>query len=80
MPARADPSSGYRRYAEDQVKPARLAGYLRRAGMPLARIASVLAISANPVAARARGRAPFPHTRLHPGRPLSAHSAGSPLR
>src|SRR5450755_562949 len=42
VPARVDPSSGYRLYAENQVEPARLVGYLRRADMPLALIASVL--------------------------------------
>ena len=44
VPARVDPGSGYRRYAEDQVEPARLVGLLRRAGMPLAVISSVLAM------------------------------------
>ena len=42
VPAQVDPSTGYRLYAADQVEPARLVGYLRRADMPLALIASVL--------------------------------------
>jgi len=44
VPAQVDPGSGYRRYTEDQVESARLAGQLRRAGMPLAVISSVLAM------------------------------------
>lgn len=42
VPARVDPSSGYRLYTEDQVEPARLVAQLRQAGLPLALIASVL--------------------------------------
>ena len=42
LPARVDPGSGYRFYSEDQVEPARLVGNLRRAGMPLGLIASVM--------------------------------------
>ena len=41
VPARVAPRSGNRLYAENQVEPARLVGYLRRADMPLALIASV---------------------------------------
>jgi DNA-binding transcriptional MerR regulator len=41
-PAGVDPFSGYRRYAADQVQRARLIGLLRRAGMPLARVAGVV--------------------------------------
>ncbi len=44
VPAHVDPSTGYRQYAENQVETARLVGYLRRADMPLALIASVLAM------------------------------------
>ena len=43
-PAQTDPVSGYRRYSADQVEAARLAGLLRRLGMPLAAIADVLAL------------------------------------
>lgn len=50
VPARVDPSSGYRLYAENQVEQARLVGYLRRADMPLALIASALTMDG------ARGR------------------------
>jgi DNA-binding transcriptional MerR regulator len=42
VPARVDPRSGYRFYAETQVEPARLVGQLRRLDMPLAVIATVL--------------------------------------
>ncbi|MGP3987706.1 MerR family transcriptional regulator [Streptomyces sp. 3N207] len=37
-PARVDPVSGYRRYAPEQLERARLVAWLRRLGMPLARI------------------------------------------
>jgi len=45
VPAHVDAASAYRRYAEDQVEPARLVGLLRRLDMPLAVIASVLRAS-----------------------------------
>ncbi|GAB3573863.1 MerR family transcriptional regulator [Amycolatopsis endophytica] len=41
-PAAVDPVSGYRRYSPDQVERGRLIGWLRRTGMPLARIQRVL--------------------------------------
>ncbi|GAB3068819.1 DNA polymerase III subunit beta family protein [Micromonospora schwarzwaldensis] len=41
-PARVDPVTGYRWYADDQVGPARLVAGLRRVGMPLAGIAEAL--------------------------------------
>ncbi|MEV5335675.1 MerR family transcriptional regulator [Streptomyces werraensis] len=37
-PARVDPETGYRRYAPEQLERARLVAWLRRLGMPLARI------------------------------------------
>ena len=40
-PARVDPSSGYRFYAPEQLERARLVAWLRRLGMPLARIREV---------------------------------------
>ncbi|POX41599.1 hypothetical protein C3486_08680 [Streptomyces sp. Ru73] len=40
-PARVDPRSGYRFYARDQLERARLVAWLRRLGMPLARIRTV---------------------------------------
>jgi len=40
-PARVDPDSGYRRYAPEQLEQARLVAWLRRLGMPLARIREV---------------------------------------
>lgn len=42
VPARTDPTNGYRLYAEDQVERARLVALLRRVEMPLARIAAVI--------------------------------------
>lgn len=42
VPAVVDPATGYRRYAEHQIRPARLLAGLRRVGMPLADIARVL--------------------------------------
>lgn len=38
VPAAVDPVTGYRRYADDQVRAARLIAGLRRVGMPLAEI------------------------------------------
>ncbi|KIZ19053.1 MerR family transcriptional regulator [Streptomyces natalensis] len=40
-PARVDPYNGYRRYAPAQLERARLVAWLRRVGMPLARIREV---------------------------------------
>src|SRR5690349_9064838 len=40
-PARVDPASGYRLYRPDQLERARLVAWLRRLGMPLARIRTV---------------------------------------
>ncbi|HVV09124.1 MerR family transcriptional regulator [Amycolatopsis sp.] len=45
-PAVVDPSSGYRRYHPDQLEQARLVAWLRRLGMPLARIRTVCALTA----------------------------------
>src|SRR6266566_7193629 len=42
-PARVDPYSGYRFYAPAQLEQARLVAWLRRLGMPLTAIRSVLA-------------------------------------
>jgi protein phosphatase len=42
-PARVDPVTGYRLYAPAQLEQARLVAWLRRLGMPLARIRSVCA-------------------------------------
>ncbi|MFG1810939.1 MerR family transcriptional regulator [Streptomyces sp. NPDC049040] len=50
-PARVDPATGYRFYAPEQLERARLVAWLRRLGMPLARIKGVCALDA-PVAAR----------------------------
>ncbi|KQV15505.1 MULTISPECIES: MerR family transcriptional regulator [unclassified Kitasatospora] len=49
-PAWVDPQSGYRWYAEEQVRDARLIARLRRVGMPLPDISRVL--SADPAVAR----------------------------
>ncbi|WP_069466276.1 MerR family transcriptional regulator, partial [Actinacidiphila rubida] len=45
-PAQVDPDSGYRRYAPGQLEQARLVAWLRRLGMPLARIRDVCALHA----------------------------------
>lgn len=37
-PARVDPETGYRYYAAERLEQARLVAWLRRLGMPLARI------------------------------------------
>lgn len=47
-PARVDPVTGYRLYAPDQLDQARLVAWLRRLGMPLARIQHVCALDAGP--------------------------------
>lgn len=49
-PAFVDPQTGYRWYARDQVRPARLVAGLRRVGMPLAGISAVLARQGDRVA------------------------------
>ncbi|MFI7099820.1 MerR family transcriptional regulator [Streptomyces sp. NPDC050161] len=51
-PARVDPANGYRRYAPAQLEAARLVAWLRRLGMPLARIREVCALP-HPAAADA---------------------------
>ncbi|MEV1020506.1 MerR family transcriptional regulator [Streptomyces sp. NPDC050264] len=43
-PARVDPATGYRMYAPEQLERARLVAWLRRLGMPLARIRQVCAM------------------------------------
>ncbi|GAA3835201.1 MerR family transcriptional regulator [Streptomyces phyllanthi] len=50
-PARVDPETGYRYYAAEQLERARLVAWLRRLGMPLARIRKVCALD-GPTAAR----------------------------
>ncbi len=50
-PARVDPDTGYRYYAGGQLERARLVAWLRRLGMPLARIRHVCALD-GPAAAR----------------------------
>ncbi|WP_341721355.1 MerR family transcriptional regulator [Micromonospora sp. FIMYZ51] len=42
VPAWVDPVTGYRRYTDDQVAPARLVAGLRRVGMPVAEIAQAV--------------------------------------
>ncbi|CCH31356.1 MerR family transcriptional regulator [Actinosynnema sp. NPDC047251] len=53
-PARVDPRSGYRFYSPDQLERARLVAWLRRLGMPLARIRSVCALDRAGAAAEVR--------------------------
>jgi PPM family protein phosphatase len=50
-PARVDPTTGYRRYAPAQLEQARLVVWLRRLGMPLARIRELNALD-GPAAAQ----------------------------
>lgn len=45
-PAVVDPSNGYRRYAPEQLEQARLVAWLRRIGMPLAEIRTVVELPA----------------------------------
>ncbi|MFF0739735.1 MerR family transcriptional regulator [Streptomyces sp. NPDC004111] len=53
-PARVDPDTGYRFYAPEQLDRARLVAWLRRLGMPLARIRHVCALDAAGAAAEVR--------------------------
>lgn len=53
-PARVDPLSGYRLYSPDQVERARLVAWLRRLGMPLARIRGVCGLPPDRAAAEVR--------------------------
>ncbi|MCT2545737.1 MULTISPECIES: MerR family transcriptional regulator [Streptomyces] len=53
-PARVDPVTGYRLYAPEQLEQARLVAWLRRLGMPLARIRHVCALEAGPAAQEVR--------------------------
>ncbi|MGP3735026.1 MerR family transcriptional regulator [Streptomyces sp. GDS52] len=59
-PARVDPVTGYRSYAPEQLDRARLVAWLRRLGMPLARIQHVCTLEAGPAAQEIRAfRAQF---------------------
>ncbi|GGU92533.1 hypothetical protein GCM10010260_29020 [Streptomyces filipinensis] len=53
-PARVDPVTGYRLYAPEQLDQARLVAWLRRLGMPLARIQHVCTLEAGPAAQEIR--------------------------
>jgi len=53
-PARVDPETGYRYYAVGQLEQARLVAWLRRLGMPLARIRRVCAMEPGPAAREIR--------------------------
>jgi serine/threonine protein phosphatase PrpC/DNA-binding transcriptional MerR regulator len=53
-PARVDPVTGYRLYAPEQVEQARLVAWLRRLGMPLARIQHVRSLEASAAAQEIR--------------------------
>ncbi|MEU3981615.1 MerR family transcriptional regulator [Streptomyces sp. NPDC026672] len=53
-PARVDPDTGYRYYAVSQLERARLVAWLRRLGMPLARIREVCALPAREAAREIR--------------------------
>ncbi|NKI43124.1 MerR family transcriptional regulator [Streptomyces physcomitrii] len=53
-PAEVDPDTGYRRYAPGQLAQARLVAWLRRLGMPLARIREVTALPRAEAAAEIR--------------------------
>jgi len=53
-PARVDPDTGYRYYAAAQLEQARLVAWLRRIGMPLARIREVCALAPEAAAGEIR--------------------------
>lgn len=52
VPALVDPATGYRWYADDQVRTARLVAGLRRVGMPLPDIGRALGLLSDPAAVR----------------------------
>jgi DNA-binding transcriptional MerR regulator len=52
VPAMVDPATGYRWYADDQLRAARLVAGLRRVGMPLPDITRALAELSDPAAVR----------------------------
>lgn len=54
VPAEVDPATGYRRYADAQVRAARLIAGLRRVGMPVAEIAQAVQDLGDPSAVRRR--------------------------
>ena len=54
VPARVDPATGYRRYADDQVRAARLIAGLRRVGLPVAEIGQAVRELDDPGAVRRR--------------------------
>jgi PPM family protein phosphatase len=53
-PARVDPVTGYRLYAPEQLGQARLVAWLRRLGMPLARIQHIRTLEPGPAAQEIR--------------------------
>lgn len=53
-PAHVDPVTGYRRYAPEQLEAARLVAWLRRLGMPLARIQQIRTLEAGEAAREVR--------------------------
>ncbi|TDV47052.1 MerR family transcriptional regulator [Actinophytocola oryzae] len=53
-PAVVDPGNGYRRYAPEQLDQARLVAWLRRVGMPLAEITTVVGLPAGEAAEAVR--------------------------
>jgi DNA-binding transcriptional MerR regulator len=54
VPAEVDPATGYRRYADEQVRAARLIAGLRRVGMPVSEIARAVLDLGDPAAVRRR--------------------------
>ena len=72
-PALVDPVNGYRYYDRAQVEPARLVAWLRRIGMPLARISEVVALDA----ARPRRRSAPTGRGWRPRRPPAGSSRPS---
>ncbi|WP_431039181.1 MerR family transcriptional regulator [Streptomyces sp. P6-2-1] len=55
VPARVDPVTGYRYYGPEQVERGLLIGWLRRLGMPLARVGEVVAMEPGAAAEAVRG-------------------------
>ena len=60
VPAEVDPLTGYRRYADDQLRAARLVAGLRRVGMPVAGITRAVASCRSAGGTPAARRAPAP--------------------
>jgi DNA-binding transcriptional MerR regulator len=73
VPVDVDPSSGYRRYAEDQIEAAQLVGLLRRLDMPLALIGETLEMAPAEAARAVMAYSEQLHAVMHERRALASY-------